>query len=150
MIQWIKDARSTRRLTQRQVAENVPMENVVLMADIYNSPELMNQFCCNECPIGRERSQELDLKSLELITVQVVSYLRGIDRTKDTLLDITQDGCISEDELPDLDHVLESLDTIAKLGAELRLWAEKHLQNRRKTACGNRRSLGYAPFDPWT
>ena len=30
----------------------VPVDKVVLMADLYNAPELLNKYCQTECPIG--------------------------------------------------------------------------------------------------
>ncbi len=40
-------------------------------------------------------------------------------------MQITEDGIIEEDEEADLFRVITYLESLAKTGAELRLWAEK-------------------------
>ena len=62
-------------------------EEVLLMADGYNAPELLNHYCCEVCPIGCRSHQR-----------------------------------------PQLDRVIAYLDNIAKVAAELKLWAEKNLK----------------------
>jgi len=47
----------------------VPVDKVVIMADLYNAPQLLNSYCAIECPIGCRREYATELKSLERITV---------------------------------------------------------------------------------
>ena len=47
----------------------VPVDKVVLMADLYNAPQLQNSYCATECPIGCRRTTATEIQSLEHTTV---------------------------------------------------------------------------------
>ena len=65
--------------------------------------------------------------------MQLLKQLRESDvqAVKDTLIDITADGVISEDERADLARILEYLDELIKAAGELRLIGEKVLGQSR-------------------
>lgn len=79
-------------------------EEIRLMADLYNAPELENYFCRTMCPLGCEMPKA-ELANLDRITVRTLSVFRKIGKTKEMLLDITADGVIDESEKPELDEV---------------------------------------------
>lgn len=86
-------------------------EEIHLMADLYNAPELENYYCINICPLGGEMPKA-DLVDLDRISIRALSTFRKIGETKELLLDITEDGVISEDEKGDLSKVLENLEEL--------------------------------------
>ena len=47
-------------------------EEIHLMADLYNAPELRNYFCKNICPIG-EDIPKAEIADLDRITVRTLS-----------------------------------------------------------------------------
>lgn len=106
----------------------VPVDKVVLMADLYNAPELKNYYCANECPIWRDTVPRLEIAELDRLTIKVLSALRSIDSIKDKLIEIAADGVISEHERPELEQILQALDQISIYSQELKLWAEKNLR----------------------
>ena len=106
----------------------VPVDKVVLMADLYNAPELKNYYCTHECPIGEGTVHKLEVAELDRLTIKLLATLRNMTGIKDTLIDIAEDGIISEREKPKLNEVLEALDAIVRHSQELRLWAEKNLR----------------------
>ena len=57
-----------------------------------------------------------------------MASLRKAAQTKELLLDITEDGVISEDEKPSLKRVLETLDEISAIAQSLKAWTEKNLK----------------------
>ena len=66
-------------------------EEIRLMADLYNAPELENYFCRTMCPLGCEMPK-VELANLDRLTVRTLSVFRKIGKTKEMLLDITSDG----------------------------------------------------------
>ena len=100
---------------------------VVLMADLYNAPELLNYFCCNECPIGLETASEINLQGIDRIAIRALSSLQDTEEVKHRLIDIVADGKVTEDEEDDLRQVLDHLDQIAQTARELKLWVQKNL-----------------------
>lgn len=102
-------------------------EEVHLMADLYNAPELRNHYCRETCPLGKDMPV-LELEDLDRITVRAMASLRKVTQTKESLLDITADGVITEDEKPELRRILATLDEISAIAQSLKVWTEKNLQ----------------------
>lgn len=101
-------------------------EEVHLMADLYNAPELRNYYCTGMCPLGCEMPKA-DVTNLDRITVQAIASFRRLNVTEEILLDITEDGVITEDEKPDMQKVLENLEELEAVTQNLRLWVKKNL-----------------------
>ncbi len=101
-------------------------EEVHLMADLYNAPELRNYYCTGMCPLGCEMPKA-DVVDLDRITIQALSSFRHLDKTKEILLDITEDGIITEDEKPDMRKVLDNLEELETVAQNLRIWVKKNL-----------------------
>ena len=101
-------------------------EEVHLMADLYNAPELRNYYCTNMCPLGCDM-QKAAVENLDRITVRAVSAFRKLDVTEALLLDITEDGVISEDEEKDMQKILAELEELAAITQNLKLWVKKNL-----------------------
>lgn len=107
------------------VADPYP-EEVHLMADLYNAPELRNYYCREMCPLG-EDVPVLELEDLDRITVRAMASLRKVEDAKESLLNITADGIIKNEEKPELKKILTTLDEISVIAQSLKVWAEKNL-----------------------
>lgn len=117
------------RLARIELGSLVPYpEEVLLMADLYRTPELKNYFCREMCPLGRDMPK-LELEDLDRITVKAMSTFRKMAETKEVLLDITEDGYISEEEKPELEAVMKNLDEISSIAQSLRVWVEKNMRS---------------------
>lgn len=101
-------------------------EEVHLMADLYNAPQLRNYYCTEMCPLGCELTKA-SVDDLDRITVRVISAFRKLNNTKELLLDITEDGVVSEDEVPDMNTVLENLKELEGVTQSLKIWVKKNL-----------------------
>lgn len=107
----------------------MPVDKAVLMADAYNAPHLLNHYCLHECPIGCRRPISDENLEIDRVTVRLLKNLRvsQLNEIKDTLVDIAEDGVISEDEKPDLREVMEYLDELARVLSELQAISKKAL-----------------------
>ncbi len=107
------------------VTKVIPVDKIVLMADLYRAPELKVWYCANECPIGRSAPMlpSPDLSTVELTTLRLLKMLRqeDVDNVTDTLIDITADGVISKDEHVELMEIMKFLDDLIKAAGDLRL-----------------------------
>lgn len=101
-------------------------EEIHLMADLYNAPELRNSYCTGICPLGCDMVK-VDIAELDRIAVRALSSFRKIGKVGNTLLDITADGKISEDERKDLEMVLRNLEELEQVSQSLKLWVKKNL-----------------------
>lgn len=102
-------------------------EEVLLMAKAYNSPELCNSYCARECPIGKGNIKEVTIDDFDRLALKVLGSLQDIDELRLSLIAISEDGVISEEERPTFQHILDSLDKISTNAKALQLWAEKNI-----------------------
>lgn len=99
---------------------------VMLMADIYQTPELKNYYCRNECPLG-EGMPELKIRDIDRITVMTLSAIKKVSQSRDNLLEIVEDGIISEDERPQLAQIIKNMDELTDAAQSLKAWAKKNM-----------------------
>lgn len=104
----------------------MPVDKAVLMADLYNAPQLLNYYCLHECPIGCRHSISDEVVDIDRVTVKLLKGLRvdKLEEIKDSLFDIAEDGKITDDEKPELKEVLDYLDSLAKTVSELKTIGE--------------------------
>ena len=104
----------------------MPVDKAVLIADLYNAPQLLNYYCLHECPIGCRHSISDEVVDIDRVTVKLLKGLRvdKLEEIKDSLLDIAEDGKITDDEKPELKEVLDYLDSLAKTVSELKTIGE--------------------------
>jgi transcriptional regulator with XRE-family HTH domain len=112
------------------ITKFVPVDKVVLMADLYNRPELKTGYCKYECPIGKHIPLATSVSGIEGIALRLIREFDS-DKIKDMqkkLVDIAADGVISEDEKPTLKEILNRLDELSVAISELKLAGEKVLK----------------------
>lgn len=120
-----------------QLVDHDEVDKAVLMADLYHKPELRNYYCLHECPIGRTLAISDEAPGLERVTVKLLKNLRveDLEGVKDRLVDIAEDGKITDDEKPALEEILTYLDRLSKTVSELRIIGEKALGNGWRDEC---------------
>lgn len=112
------------------ITKVVPVDKVVIMADLYNCPELKTGYCKHECPIGKTMPIATHVKSIEGIALRIIREFDSekIKAMEQSLVDIAEDGIISEDEKPVLADILRRLDVLAEVISEMKLVGEKALK----------------------
>lgn len=101
-------------------------EEIKLMVDLYNAPELENYYCRTMCPLGCD-IPKVELANFDRITVKTLSAFRRMGETKELLLDITEDGMIDESKRADLEKVLKNLEEVVQIAQSMKLWIKKNL-----------------------
>lgn len=99
-------------------------DEVLSMADCYKNPALCNYYCSHECPIGQEYVPEVKVKDLSQITLEMLANLNALTKEKDRLVEITVDGSISPDEMPDFMRIQEYLEKMSLTVDALKLWVD--------------------------
>lgn len=108
----------------------VPVDKVVKMADAYNAPQLLNNYCCNECPIGKRITQPIDsenINNLYRFAISATNDLENSTKIQKTLLKIVEDGIINDSEQEELKVIISFFTELEKRAEELRIIAEKYL-----------------------
>ena len=116
------------RLARIELASKNPFpDEVLMMSEIYGAPELKNYYCKHMCPLGKD-FPEVKSEGLDRISIKAWSSFRKTSAAKELLLDITEDGIITEDEKKDLNEVINTLDEVSRIAQSLKIWAEKNLE----------------------
>ena len=102
-------------------------DEVLVMAEKYRQPDLCNNYCANQCPIGQQYVPEVKIKDLSQIILEMLASLNTIQKKKERLIEITVDGQITGDELEDFIYIQKELEKISIAVETLQLWAEKML-----------------------
>ena len=67
------------RLARMELGMLTPYpEEILLMAETYNAPELMNHFCTCECPIGKRMIPRAELIQLDRLTIKILNAVDGV------------------------------------------------------------------------
>ena len=106
----------------------VPVDKVVLMADLYKAPHLLNMYCATECPIGCRRGFATQIRSLERTTLGLLDII-GSDELEACMKDLTHiavDGEIDESHQQRMSEIVAFLSRIRVLVEELTLYYEKN------------------------
>lgn len=119
---------SADRIEKIENEKSIPHpEEILAMADCYKNPALCNYFCSHECPIGQEHIPEIQSKDLAQITLEMVVNLNTLVKERDRLLEITVDGKITDDEIPDFVKIKDELDKMSMTINSLKLWLESSI-----------------------
>jgi len=97
-------------------------DDVVDLAKAYKRQDLCNHYCTHECRIGQESVPEVKMSSLPEIVLGMLSALNSLNNQKERLIDITADGVISDDEIPDFVAIQKQLEQIDLTVESLKLW----------------------------
>ena len=104
----------------------VPPDIVIKMSSLYNAPELENYYCREMCPLGYE-VPKIEAEELDRIAIKALSSLRRVSETKELLLDVTEDGVVSDDEKDDMNTILSNLEELEQIAQSLKVWVKKNL-----------------------
>ncbi len=121
---------SADRIEKIESEKSLPHPDEILaMADCYKKPNLPNYYCSHQCPIGMEFVPEVQMKELSQIILEMLATLNTIDRQKNRLIDITSDGEIGTDEMPDFIEIQNTLEKISLSVDSLKLWVQHQIIN---------------------
>lgn len=109
----------------------VPVDKVVLMADLYCAPELIARYCMRECPVHGFLPLATEEKSIQGIALRLLKGFNEdeLKTMKVDLIEITEDGIISQEEIPKLKEILKKLESMAEVISEMKIAGEKYLKS---------------------
>lgn len=109
------------------VTKTVPVDVVVMMAELYGAPELKYHYCKAECPIGGDCPWATQDVGIADATIHLLNGITN-DALKDAaqkLLRIAADGIVTAEEAEQMRPVQEAYHDIIKAISELDIVLEK-------------------------
>ena len=107
------------------VCKVVPNDVIVRMADLYNAPELLSDYCALECPIGRATQHRLFLRPVGDIAIRLANRSETLFVIKSELMRIMDDGMIKGEEKSQVAEIFDALDDIERVIEEFKLYCRK-------------------------
>ena len=108
-------------------------EEVLILSEQYNAPEICNQYCSKMCPLGIKTVNEIEVPELEKTVLQLLSIFQTLPQIKADLITIAADGVIDGDERPKMEEILKKLDQASDRIQALKIYFTKQIGNRTKS-----------------
>ncbi len=102
-------------------------DDILAMAKCYKAPHLCNYYCTHDCEIGKKNVKPIEFKELSVIAVETINSLSQLNKEKDRLLEIVEDGRINDYERDDFIRIKRRLDKLATSIGSLQLWLEEKI-----------------------
>ena len=123
------------RLARVELGTKTPYpEEVMIMADSYNAPELINWYCANECPIGKKTVPKLELNNADRAVLNYIVALMDLRNSEPEIIEFakqTSNGKTLDGEtMPLLTRTLEKANEFSIRAQEMSLWAEKNITGK--------------------
>ena len=104
-------------------------EDVMIMADKYAEPNIRNYYCANQCPMGQHFVPRIEFNDLEKTVLKLVASLNSMHAKQDKLIEIAEDGMISDDEMLDFISIQKDLEKVSLAVSALEVWTEKMMSS---------------------
>lgn len=109
---------------------SIQPDDVIAMAKAYKKPTLCNYYCTHECSIGKENVTELRPTNLSELSLSIFNSLNALNKQKERLMEIAEDGVVSDDEMTDFLSIRKNLDKISTTVETLKLWMKEALDEK--------------------
>ena len=119
LMHFVSESRIEKIESERTIPQP---EDILAMSKAYKKPGLCNYYCSQVCQIGQEFVPAVELKGLTQIVLEILNSMNKLAKEKEKLIDISVDGKISDDELPDFARIRYELQTISSTVDALQLW----------------------------
>ncbi len=102
-------------------------EDVLNMQETYKSYDLCSKYCKEECAIGQKIMPKVVIeKNVATIVMHMLSTLNKLERDKDRIVEILDDGVISKTELEDFSRIQDLLEKISVVSHTLQMWVNEN------------------------
>lgn len=101
----------------------------MIMADKYGEPNIRNYYCANQCPMGQHYVPRIKFNDLEKTVLKLIASLNSMHAKQDKLIEIAEDGKISEDEMRDFISIQKELEKVSLAVSAMEVWTEKMMSS---------------------
>ena len=102
-------------------------QDVLIMSDVYQAPELCNYYCSRDCEIGRSYVPEVPKAELPGIILHLLDSVYAVEDIEKILVKITADNMIDESEVEDLANAQYTLERLSIMIEALQLCVERKI-----------------------
>ena len=126
LLETIEPSKLERIESEKQIPNP---EDVMIMAEKYGEPGIMNYFCASQCPMGQKYVPRVEYDELEKTVLKIVSSLNSMNAKQDKLIEIAEDGEITDDELVEFINIEKELARVSMAISKMEIWREQMLSS---------------------
>ena len=104
-------------------------QDVLIMSQVYKSPELCNYFCHRDCEIGQKYVPEVPDEDLPGIILKLMGSIYEVEDIEKTLVKITRDNQIDDFEIENLATAQCTLEQLSIMTEALQLCVERKINS---------------------
>lgn len=104
-------------------------QDVLIMSDVYKSPELCNYFCNRDCEIGQKYVPKVPDDELPGIILKLLGSIYDVEDIEKLLVKITKDNKIDDSEIENLATAQCALEHLSIMTEALQLCIERKINN---------------------
>lgn len=110
------------------LCKTVPVDKVIVMADVYNAPELLNYYCCYDCPIGKRTSknpiEQVNISNFFRFAFYTNSILSEAEKIKQVMEKVANAGGILNADEKDIEDISSFFSRVGQRAAEFNIMLE--------------------------
>lgn len=110
------------------LCKTVPVDKVIVMADVYNAPELLNYYCCYDCPIGKRTSknpiEQVNISNFFRFAFYTNSILSESEKIKQVMEKVANAGGILNADEKDIEDISSFFSRVGQRAAEFNIMLE--------------------------
>lgn len=126
LLETIEPSKLERIESEKQLPSP---DDVMIMADKYGEPNIRNYYCANQCPMGQHYVPRIKFNDLEKTVLKLIASLNSMHAKQDKLIEIAEDGKISEDEMRDFIGIQKELEKVSLAVSAMEVWTEKMMSS---------------------
>lgn len=126
LLETIEPSKLERIESEKQLPSP---DDVMIMADKYGEPNIRNFYCANQCPMGQHYVPRIKFNDLEKTVLKLIASLNSMHAKQDKLIEIAEDGKISEDEMRDFIGIQKELEKVSLAVSAMEVWTEKMMSS---------------------
>lgn len=104
-------------------------DDVMIMADKYGEPNIRNYYCAKQCPMGQRYVPRIKFIDLEKTVLKLIASLNSMHAKQDKLIEIAEDGKITDDEMRDFISIQKDLEKVSLAVSAMEVWTEKMMSS---------------------
>jgi len=110
-------------------------EDVAVLADVYECKRLFSHYCSHKCEIGKRKrggyKADYTDNIYEILTKMIVT-LNVLNKNKDRLMKILEDGKIEDEEKNEFAFIQEHMRKISSSIEAMELWCQSSINQAKK------------------
>lgn len=112
--------------------EEAPPERILKLSAAYQNKEVLEWYCTDICPIGKEQHCKIVVNGLTSAVMTFITEMDDVEELEKLLMRITCDGKIDQAEIADMKKIMLEIDHVERAIHALKAKVAKELSRLEK------------------